>query len=62
MSEIYNFSDQIRMAQDAGLLEAVESFLRGLPQEVRTKLTAGELADAVLKMIDNVRTKKRGEQ
>ena len=44
-----------KLAQDAGILRSVESFLRGLPLEVRNKLTAGELADAVLKMIDNVR-------
>ena len=44
-----------KLAQDAGILRSVESFLRGLPLEVRNKLTAGELADAVLRMIDNVR-------
>ena len=54
------YSDDLgRMANDAGLLAGVESFLRGLPDEVRDKLTAGELADAVLNMIDNIRKKRR---
>lgn len=50
-----------RMANDAGLLLGVESFLRGLPNTVRDTLSAGELADTVLHMIENVRS-KRGEQ
>ena len=54
----YN-DDLGRMANDAGLLAGVESFLRGLPDEVREKLTAGELADAVINMIDNIRKKRR---
>ena len=46
-------------AAEAGLLSAVESFLRGLPSEVRNKLSAGELADTVLNTIDSVRSKRR---
>ena len=56
--ETYEYIDQKTIARDAGIFYAVESFLKGLPPEVRNKLTAGELADAVLKMIDNVRMKR----
>ena len=52
-------NEQQQMAHDAGILRGVESFLRGLPDEVRDKLTAGELADSVLNMIDNIRKKRR---
>ena len=51
--------DMLRLADDAGILRGVESFLRGLPDGVRDKLTAGELADAVINMIDNIRKKRR---
>ena len=51
-----------RMANDAGLLLGVESFLRGLPNTVRDTLSAGELADTVLHMIENVRAKRREQQ
>ena len=51
-----------RMANDAGILLGVESFLRGLPNTVRDTLSAGELADTVLHMIDNVRSKRREQQ
>lgn len=53
----YN-DDLGNMAADAGLLTAVESFLRGLPNEVRNKLSAGELADTVLNTIDSVRSRR----
>jgi len=54
------YTDDIgNMAAEAGLLAAVESFLRGLPSEVRNKLSAGELADTVLNTIDSVRSKRR---
>ena len=54
------YGDELtRMADNSGLLMGVESFLRGLPDEVRDKLTAGELADAVINMIDNIRKKRR---
>ena len=49
------------MANEAGILLGVESFLRGLPNTVRDTLSAGELADTVLHMIENIRS-KRGEQ
>ena len=49
-------------AAEAGLLSAVESFLRGLPNEVRNKLTAGELADTVMNIIDDVRKKRKVQQ
>ena len=48
-------------AAEAGILLGVESFLRGLPNTVRDTLSAGELADTVLHMIENIRS-KRGEQ
>lgn len=51
-----------RMANDAGLLLGVESFLKGLPDTVRDTLSAGELADTVLHMIENVRSKRRMQQ
>ena len=50
------------MAEEAGLLAAVESFLRGLPNTVRDTLSAGELADIVLHTIENVRAKRREQQ
>ena len=59
---MFPFIDQKTIARDAGIFYAVESFLKGLPPEVRNKLTAGELADAVLKMIDNIRDKRREKQ
>ena len=49
------------MANEAGILLGVESFLRGLPNTVRDTLSAGELADTVLHMIENIRS-KRGKQ
>ena len=51
-----------RMANDAGILLGVESFLEGLPDTVRKNLTAGELADVILKMIRNIRDKRREQQ
>ena len=51
-----------RMANDAGILLGVESFLEGLPDTVRKNLTAGELADVILKMIRNIRDKRREKQ
>jgi len=57
------FNDKaMNYAAEAGLLSAVESFLRGLPNEVRNKLTAGELADTVLNIIDDVRKKREAKQ
>ena len=51
-----------RMANDAGILLGVESFLEGLPDTVRKNLSAGELADVILKMIRNIRDKRREQQ
>ena len=51
-----------RMANEAGILLGVESFLEGLPDTVRKNLTAGELADVILKMIRNIRDKRREQQ
>ena len=57
------YTDDIgRMANDAGILLGVESFLEGLPDTVRKNLTAGELADVILKMIRNIRDKRREQQ
>ncbi len=50
------------MANEAGILLGVESFLKGLPNTVRDTLSAGELADTVLHMIENVRAKRREQQ
>ena len=50
------------MANEAGILLGVESFLKGLPDTVRDTLSAGELADTVLHMIENVRSKRRMQQ
>ena len=57
----YN-DDLGRMANDAGILLGVESFLEGLPDTVRDTLSAGELADVILKMIRNIRDKRREQQ
>ena len=46
-------------AADSGILNGVESFLKGLPDTVRDTLSAGELADTVLNTIDSVRSKRR---
>ena len=57
------YTDDIgRMANDAGILLGVESFLEGLPDTVRKNLSAGELADVILKMIRNIRDKRREQQ
>ena len=57
------YTDEIgRMANDAGILLGVESFLEGLPDTVRKNLSAGELADVILKMIRNIRDKRREQQ
>ena len=57
------YTDDIgRMANDAGILLGVESFLEGLPDTVRKTLSAGELADVILKMIRNIRDKRREQQ
>ena len=62
MSEFYQQHELNIAAAEAGLLLGVESFLRGLPDNVRNSLTAGDLADTILRMIDNVRSKRREQQ
>ena len=58
----YCFENDARTyAYESGILLSVESFLKGLPNTVRDTLSAGELADTVLHMIENVRA-KRGQQ
>ena len=55
-------NDAKTYASEAGILLGVESFLKGLPSTVRDTLSAGELADTVLHMIENVRAKRREQQ
>ena len=62
MNNDYCFENDAKTyAYESGILLGVESFLKGLPNTVRDTLSAGELADTVLHMIENVRS-KRGEQ
>ena len=51
----------ISYAKEAGILAGVESFLKGLPDTVRDALSAGEIADIVLNMINDLRKKNYGE-
>ena len=53
-------NNMISYAKEAGILAGVESFLRGLPDSVRDKLSAGEIADVVLSMIADLRKKNYG--
>lgn len=62
MNDYYQEDILKDMAGNSGILLAVESFLEGLPNTVRDTLSAGELADVILKMIANVRSKRRREQ
>ena len=48
-------------AADSGILNGVESFLKGLPNSVRANVTAGEIADVVLSMIRDLRENTRKE-
>ena len=48
-------------AKEAGILAGVESFLRGLSSNVRNTLSAGDVADIVLSMIDDLRKSGRRE-
>ena len=54
-------SDMIRNAKEAGILAGVESFLRGLPDSVKHSLSAGELTEIILNMIEDLRKKNYGE-
>ena len=42
-------------ASEAGILAGVEHFLKGLPDSVRDTLSAGEIADTVINMIEGLR-------
>ena len=56
------FSEKVAaFAADSGILNAVESFLNGLPDSVRNKMTAGELADHLLSVIRDLRFKHTGK-
>ena len=48
-------------AADSGILNGVESFLKGLPDSMRKTVTAGEIADVVLSMIRDLRENTRKE-
>ena len=48
-------------AADSGILNGVESFLKGLPDSVRRNVTAGEIADVILSMIRDLRENTRKE-
>ena len=48
-------------ASDSGILNGIESFLKGLPDSVRRNVTAGEIADVVLSMIRDLRENHRKE-
>ena len=57
----YEPYDNENYAKEAGILAGVESFLRGLSSNVRTTLSAGDVADIVLSMIDDLRKSGRRE-
>jgi hypothetical protein len=48
-------------AADSGILNGVESFLKGMPDSVRNTLSAGEIADIILSMIRDLRENQRKE-
>ena len=51
----------LEYATDSGILNGIESLLKGLPDTVRSALTAGEIADLILSMITDLREKARRE-
>ena len=57
----YEPYDNENYAKEAGILAGVESFLKGLSSNVRTTLSAGDVADIVLSMITDLREKARRE-
>lgn len=57
--EYYN--SMRKYASDSGILNGIESFLKGLPDSVRKSLTAGEIADTILSMISDLRENARRE-
>ena len=54
-------NNMISYAKEAGILAGVESFLRGLPDSVKHSLSAGELTEIVLNMVEDLRKKNYGE-
>ena len=54
-------NNMISYAKEAGILAGVESFLRGLPDSVKHSLSAGELTEIMLNMIEDLRKKNYGE-
>ena len=54
-------NNMISYAKEAGILCGVESFLRGLPDSVKHSLSAGELTEIILNMIEDLRKKNYGE-
>lgn len=45
----------MQWAREAGTLEGLEIVIRGLTEKERNECTAGELADRLLRVIENVR-------
>ena len=59
MTEYYK--SVAKYATDSRILNGIESLLKGLPDTVRSALTAGEIADLILSMITDLREKARRE-
>ena len=53
-------NNMISYAKEAGILAGVESFLRGRPDSVKHSLSAGELTEIILNMIEDLRKKNYG--
>ena len=51
----------LEYATDAGILNGIESLLKGLPDSVKHSLSAGELTETILNMIADLREKARRE-
>ena len=47
--------ESMKWAREAGTLEGLEIVIRGLTDKERTECTAGELADRLLRVIENGR-------
>ena len=45
----------MKLSREAGTLEGLEIIIRGLTDDERNDCTAGELADRLLRIIENVR-------
>ncbi len=65
---IYNGEDDffskktLAYATDAGILSGIESLLKGLPDSLRKTMSAGEVSDLILFMINDLREKAGREQ